>query len=103
MRMLPAPRPRLVLSAAVTAIVHTAIFVGRVCAYDVPINTHKIDFWDTNQVGVACTRGESGIFGAQQKKATILTYVRIICTYVLILLQVRLCQPSTRTMNALTA
>lgn len=55
MRMLPAPRrPRLVLAAAVAAIiVHTANFVGRVCAYDVPINTHKIDFWDTNQVGVA--------------------------------------------------
>lgn len=43
------PRLRLVLAAAVSA---AAISVGHVRAYDVPLNTHKIDFWDTNQVDV---------------------------------------------------
>lgn len=40
------PRSRLLFSAAVAAAA-TAVSVW---AYDVPLNTHKIDFWDTNQV-----------------------------------------------------
>ena len=46
----PMPRPRLFLAAAVAAAAAAAA-VGRVGAYDVPLNTHKLDFWDTNQVG----------------------------------------------------
>lgn len=53
---LPMPWPWLCSAVAVAAT--AAAVVGRVRAYDVPLNTHKIDFWDTNQVGVGCTRTE---------------------------------------------
>lgn len=38
------------MGARVQAFRLAALFVGRTWAYDVPLNTHKIDFWDINQV-----------------------------------------------------